>query len=424
VELARSVVERTWLTVEVTRQQRALAREAEAMERVLENITDGFYALDAEWRFTHVNAQAERMLSRAQGGLLGLGIWEEFPEGVGTRPYVEYRRAVAEQVPVAFEEFYVPLATWFEVRAYLSSDSLSVFFQDVSERKAREGERKRIAERQTNIATQLQAALQPPLPQAVAGLKLAKYYEAALAEAGVGGDFYDCFPVEKGCTVLAVGDLAGKGLGAAAQVATVRNMLRAFLYSKPTLAEAVTDLNRVLALNGLLSDFATLWVGCYDAAAGELAYVNMGQEPALLRRAKTGAVEQLLPTGPVLGADENATYQERTVVLLPGDALVVFSDGVTECGPSRREMLGIEGVTALLETPFAPEETQSAARMAEAVTLRLVEGVDAASRGGVPKDDLCILVAVADSASPGPDSGRLGENVRDRNHTSGAQEWV
>ena len=259
-------------------------------------------------------------------------------------------------------------------------------------RTAVEGARLRLRERR--IAEQLQAALQPPLPPGVAGLQVAKYHEAALAEAGVGGDFFDCFPVEKGCTTLAVGDLSGKGLEAAAQVSTVRNMLRAFLYSKPTLAEAATDLNRVVALNGLLSGFATLWVGRYDGATGALSYVNMGQEPALLRRAGTRAVERLAPTGPVLGADENAVYEEKRVSLGPGDVLAVFTDGATECGPSRREMLGVEGVAALLGAPWTPEEAGGG--LAEAVARRLADGVVAASQGGVARDDTCILVAVAE----------------------------
>jgi len=120
----------------------------------------------------------------------------------------------------------------------------------------------------------------------------------------------------------------------------------------------------------------------------------MGQEPALLRRAATGGVEQLAPTGPVLGADENAVYEEKRVSLAPGDVLAVFTDGATECGPSRREMLGVEGVAALLEAPWAPEEAQGG--LTEAVARRLADGVGAASRGGVARDDTCILVAVAE----------------------------
>ena len=88
----------------------------------------------------------------------------------------------------------------------------------------------RVQQRERNIATQLQQALQPAVPETIAGLSLAHYYEAALDEAGVGGDFYDVYAVDKGCTALIVGDLSGKGLAAASQVATVRNMLRAVLY--------------------------------------------------------------------------------------------------------------------------------------------------------------------------------------------------
>ena len=176
----------------------------------------------------------------------------------------------------------------------------------------------RVAQRERNISQQLQAALQPELPGAVPGITLTRYYKPALAEAGVGGDFFDCFAVEKNCTALVVGDLSGKGLAAAAQVATVRNMLRAFLYSQPTVAEAVTDLNRVLAENNLLTGFTTLWVGAFDGGTRTLTYVNCGQEPALVRRAATGQVEQLLPTGPILGFIENARYTEARVTLAPG----------------------------------------------------------------------------------------------------------
>ena len=160
----------------------------------------------------------------------------------------------------------------------------------------------RVQRREHNIAEQLQDALQPALPGTVPGLAVTKHYEAALTEeAGVVGHFYDVFAIEKGCTALVVGDFSGKGL-VAANVSVVRNMLRAFLYSKPSLAEAVTELNRVLAENNLLTGFATLFVG----GTRVLHYVNCGQEPALVRRAATGRVETLPLTGPILGSIENS----------------------------------------------------------------------------------------------------------------------
>ena len=273
--------------------------------------------------------------------------------------------------------------------------------RDISERKALEEERAQIAGREHRIAEQLQSALQPDLPGLVPGLAVTKYYEPALVEeAEVGGDFYDVFAVEKGRTALVLGDLSGKGLQAAAQVSIVRNMLRAFLYSKPTVAEAISELNRVLAENNLLVGFSTLFAGVFDAAARTLSFVNCGQEPALLKRAATGAVERLAPTGPILGSIENARYAEEAVTLRPGDALAIFSDGLTEIGPSRRDLLGIDGVAALLAAPPNAAEAQdpprSAAEKAEALALRLIAGVDAAASGGVMRDDVCLLVCVVE----------------------------
>ena len=254
----------------------------------------------------------------------------------------------------------------------------------------------RVARREHTIATQLQEALQPDLPGTVPGLALAKYYRPALADSeGVGGDFYDVYALEKGCTALVVGDLSGKGLAAAAQVSTVRNMLRAFLYSQPTLAEAMTALNRVLAGNGLLTGFTTLFGGCYDSATGVFQYVNCGQEPALIWRAADGRVEPLDATGAIMGAIEGAEFVQSCVALRPGDALAMFTDGLTEVGASRSNLLGVEGVSALLESAAVRTRGQSAAETAETLTADLIGGVDLYAQSGA-RDDMCLLLAVVE----------------------------
>ena len=105
---------------------------------VLESITEAFYALDHEWRFTYLNATAERVLERSREALLGKNFWEEFPHAANLRFYPEYLRALAEQTTVQFEEYYEPLRAWLEVRAYPSEEGLAVFFQDITERKETE----------------------------------------------------------------------------------------------------------------------------------------------------------------------------------------------------------------------------------------------------------------------------------------------
>ena len=97
--------------------------------------------------------------------------------------------------------------------------------------------------------------LRPQLPERVPGLDLKDFYRPALEEANVGGDFFDVFPLDKGLFALAVGDVSGKGLAAAAQVATVRNMLRYALYQRPTVAQAVTELNQIVSTQELLIGF-------------------------------------------------------------------------------------------------------------------------------------------------------------------------
>jgi PAS domain S-box-containing protein len=260
---------------------------------------------------------------------------------------------------------------------------------DIDDQKRAELELARIGERERRIADTLQGALMPALPDAVPGLDLASFYKAALDEASVGGDFADVFPLDKNCHVLVVGDLSGKGLAAAAQVATVRNMLRYALHTAPSVADAVTRLNDVLLTNRLLTGYATLVVLAYDVSKRTITYVSCGQEPALLRRRADGTVEQLPPTGPVLAAVEGVTFSQRELPIHHRDAFALYTDGLTEAGPTRRDLFGIDGLIGLMR-----DEPEDARALAE----RIRAGVDAHARG-VYLDDVCLLVGVVTASA-------------------------
>ncbi|HEX7631013.1 MAG TPA: PAS domain S-box protein, partial [Lacunisphaera sp.] len=108
-------------------------RLARRLTTTLESITDAFFTLDHQWRFTYLNSEAERLLLRPAQDLLGRHIWEEFPDAVGSLFQREYERAVRERVTVGFEAYYPqPLDRWFGVRAYPSEEGLGVYFQDIT----------------------------------------------------------------------------------------------------------------------------------------------------------------------------------------------------------------------------------------------------------------------------------------------------
>jgi PAS domain S-box-containing protein len=127
----------------------------ERVTGILESIMDGFVVLDAEWRYTYVNAEAERLLGMGRGDLLGKRCWDVFPAALGTVGYRECHRAVAERVPVAYEDDYEPGGRCFSNRAYPTKDGgLSVFFQDVTGKRLAEEE---LREAQEQLAAELEA---------------------------------------------------------------------------------------------------------------------------------------------------------------------------------------------------------------------------------------------------------------------------
>ena len=111
------------------------------MTDILEKTSDGFFAVDREWKFTFVNPQAEKLLERRRDDLIGKDVWMEFPQFKRDSFEKNYRRAMSEQVAVAFEASDAAGQVWFELLAYPSGGGVSVFLRDVTERKRMEAER-------------------------------------------------------------------------------------------------------------------------------------------------------------------------------------------------------------------------------------------------------------------------------------------
>jgi PAS domain S-box-containing protein len=105
---------------------------------VFERISDAFYAVDRAWCFTYVNRRAQALWGRSQEELLGKNIWEEFPQAVGSNSHREINRAMAEGVTTEFETFSPVSGTWIIGRVYPSPGGLSVYLQDITERRRAE----------------------------------------------------------------------------------------------------------------------------------------------------------------------------------------------------------------------------------------------------------------------------------------------
>ena len=119
----------------------ALQESAETMANILENTTDGFFALDHNWKFTYANPQAEMLLGRTRAELIGKELWREFPELKNSPFEQNYRRVLTERIAMDFQATDAGGKIWFEMRAYPSNRGISVFFRDVTDRKRLEDER-------------------------------------------------------------------------------------------------------------------------------------------------------------------------------------------------------------------------------------------------------------------------------------------
>jgi len=197
----------------------------------------------------------------------------------------------------------------------------------------------------------------------------------------VGGDYYD-FAIEDGRLLLALGDVSGKGTGAALLMTVLRAAVRSH-WREPLLADAVVRINRTVCQNVPSSKFVTFFLAALDPGTGRLDFVNAGHNPPLLVRAD-GEVEKLSDGGLVLGIFDTVGYEGGRVEMHPGDTLVMYSDGVTETWDPDGEEFGEESLIPLV----VRSRTLDAESLQNAI-LREIERFEAGARA---TDDRTIVV--------------------------------
>jgi PAS domain S-box-containing protein len=242
-------------------------------------------------------------------------------------------------------------------------------------------ENARLEERERHIARTLQDSLLPRTMPEIEGLEAAARFLPGGEGTVVGGDLYDLFPVEDEWA-LVVGDVCGKGAEAAALTSMVRYTLRAESVHHSSPCDVLRLLNDAIIRQVGDARFCTVLHGRVTVGAGgaRLVLASAGHPPPLVLRAG-GQVESVPASGPLLGVVPAVVHPDVIVTLGAGDALVCFTDGVTE-GRGPTGMFGDGRLTALL--------AESAGLGAKALVDRVVEAA-LDFQGGRSQDDLAVL---------------------------------
>jgi sigma-B regulation protein RsbU (phosphoserine phosphatase) len=238
---------------------------------------------------------------------------------------------------------------------------------------------KRRLEEDLRGAARIQASLLPEETPAVPGWELAGSTRLC---SEVGADYYDFSP-DDGGLLLALGDVAGKGLAAALLMASLRAAVRAVWREGDPLPRAVAGVNDNLRQTVPANRYATLFLARLETATGELRWVNAGHAGPLVARAD-GSHEVLEGTGTILGCFPHARWEERRTALGPGDVLVLLSDGVLEAARAAASDLGPERLAALVRA--------NRGASASALLGALQEAVDQSLGGKQRADDHTFVV--------------------------------
>ena len=245
---------------------------------------------------------------------------------------------------------------------------------------AEEAAARRVQDRELALAHDIQMAM---LPRRMPDRPEIDMAAALIPARAVGGDLYDFLLIDDALWFV-IADAAGKGVSAALFMAVTRTLFRAVAHDGATVASVAARMNAELARDNEGQFFVTTLVGRLDLASGRLSYSNAGHPPPL-RCSTSGAVEPIAAaeSGIALGILEDATYDEGSLQLAPGELLLLFTDGVTEAINAAGELFSDARLIGAL--------AEHGARPAADVVNRVVEAVNGFAAGAPQEDDITVL---------------------------------
>lgn len=254
--------------------------------------------------------------------------------------------------------------------------------QELAARMATALENARLYSERSHIARALQESLLPPALPEVAGLDVAARFRAAGEAVEVGGDFYDLFDIGDGCWGVMMGDVCGKGPGAAAVTALARYTLRAAAMRESRPSAVLATLNEAMLRQRHDDQFCTVAFGSFVAVGDNLRLtLSSGGHPLPLLLRADGRVHGVGRTGTLLGVVDDPELSDDSVELAPGDAVIFYTDGVTEAHAPERIVTTSELSARLREC-----------RDCDAATLAERLERHAVPLDREPRDDVAILV--------------------------------
>ncbi len=206
-----------------------------------------------------------------------------------------------------------------------------------------------IVERELKVVADIQRSLLPKAMPSIPTLELAAHYQTSR---WAGGDYYDFFPLPDGRWGILIADVSGHGTPAAVVMAITHSIAHAYPGPPETPGQMLTYVNRELATRYTadLETFVTAFYGIYDPTARALTYACAGHNPPRLKRCRDGSISSLEEVcGLPLGIVEEEVYAEATRVLIPGDELIFYTDGITEANDPNGRMFGTARLDEVLE---------------------------------------------------------------------------
>jgi sigma-B regulation protein RsbU (phosphoserine phosphatase) len=198
-----------------------------------------------------------------------------------------------------------------------------------------------------------------------------------------GGDLYDHFLLDERRLFMIIGDVSGKGMPAALFMAVTRTVFKMAARPGISPSDILAAVNRELCRDNASSMFVSVWCAVLDTLTGELSYSNAGHNPPYIMRRDGDAARLPLPPGTVLGANDEARYETRQVVMADGDLLAAYTDGVTEAMSEAGGMFG--------EERFAQAMMRVKGLSAREAADALLGAVHGFAAGAEQYDDITIL---------------------------------